>query len=163
MYSVSFTGHRPEKLPYFSEDDPMCLDMKLRLKTQIEKLICEGADSFFSGMARGVDIWCAEIVIELKDKYPGLMLTAVIPCRTQTNGWDGKSVIRYRNILERCDKTVYISEEYSKACMLKRDRALVEMCDVLVAVFDGTKGGTKYTVGYAEKKHKKVIVIPPIQ
>lgn len=162
MYSVSFTGHRPEKLPYFSEDDPMCADMKQRLRIQVEKLIGEGADSFFSGMARGVDIWSAEIVIELKSKYPGLKLTAVIPCKAQTNNWDEKSVIRYRNILEQCDKTIYISDEYNKSCMLKRDRALVDMCDVLVAVFDGTKGGTKYTVDYAKKKHKKIIVIPPM-
>ncbi|MCH5207289.1 MAG: DUF1273 family protein [Oscillospiraceae bacterium] len=162
MYSVSFTGHRPEKLPYFSEDDPMFIDMKQRLKAQIEKLIDEGADGFFSGMARGVDIWSAEIIIELKSKYPGLKLTAVIPCRTQTSNWDEDSVIRYNNILKQCDKAIYISDEYNKTCMLKRDRALVDMCDVLVAVFDGTKGGTKYTVDYAEKKHKKIIVIPPM-
>ena len=162
MYNVSFTGHRPEKLPYFSEDDPMCADMKQRLRAQVEKLIVEGADSFFSGMARGVDIWSAELVIELKGKYPELKLTAVIPCKTQTNNWDGDSVVRYNNILKHCDKKIYISDEYNKSCMLKRDRALVDMCDVLIAVFDGTSGGTKYTVDYAEKKRKKVIIIPPM-
>lgn len=162
MYSVSFTGHRPEKLPYFSEEDPMCLDVKQRLREQIENLIKEGADNFFSGMARGVDIWCAEIVIELKEKYPQIKLTAVIPCKTQTNGWDEESAVRYRIILSKCDKAIYTSEAYSKSCMLKRDRALVELCDILVAVFDGTRGGTKYTVDYANKKKKKVIVIPPM-
>ena len=162
MYKVSFTGHRPEKLPYFSEDDPMCVDLKERLKTQIEKLINDGADSFFTGMARGVDIWCAEIVLELKQKYPAIQLTAVIPCKNQANKWGGSDKIRYENILNRCNKAVFISEEYDKTCMLKRDRALVELCDVLIAVFDGTKGGTKYTVEYAGKKHKKVIIIPPM-
>ncbi|MCH5205061.1 MAG: DUF1273 family protein [Oscillospiraceae bacterium] len=162
MYSVSFTGHRPEKLPYFSEDDPMCIDLKQRLKTQIEMLINEGADSFFSGMARGVDLWCAEIIIELKCKFPELKLTAVIPCKTQTNNWDDQSIIRYNNILEHCDKKIYISDNYNKSCMLKRDRAIVELCDVLIAVFDGAKGGTEYTVKYAEKKRKKVIIIPPM-
>ncbi len=162
MYSVSFTGHRPEKLPYFSEDDPMCIDVKERIKQQVEKLINEGADSFNSGMARGVDIWCAEIVLEFKEKYPHIKLTAVIPCKTQTRNWGYNDAERYRNILAKCDKTIYTSEEYSKSCMLKRDRALVEMCDVLIAVFDGTKGGTKYTVDYANKKMKKVIIIPPM-
>ena len=160
MYKVSFTGHRPEKLPYFSEDDPLCVDLKQRLKTQIEKLINEGADCFFSGMARGVDMWCAEIVLELKQKYPEITLTAVIPCKTQSNSWSGDSKIRYEKILKSCSKIIYTSEIYDKTCMLKRDRALVELCDVLVAVFDGTKGGTKYTVDYAEKKHKKVIIVP---
>lgn len=162
MYNVSFTGHRPEKLPYFSEDDPMCVDMKQRLKTQIEELIIEGADSFYTGMARGVDTWCAEIVIELKRKYPGINLTAVIPCKTQTSGWNAEDTSRYESILKHCDKTIYTSTAYSKSCMLKRDRALVDLCDVLVAVFDGTKGGTKYTVDYAEKVHRKVIIIPPV-
>lgn len=161
MYNVSFTGHRPEKLPYYGENDPLCEDLKQRLKIQIEKLIIDGADSFFSGMARGVDMWCAEIVIELKAKYPELKLTAVIPCKTQANGWNLSNKLRYNNILEHCDKKIYISDEYSKGCMLRRDRALVELCDVLVAVFDGKKGGTKYTVDYAEKSRKKVVMIPP--
>ena len=46
--------------------------------------------------------------------------------------------------------------------MLKRDRALVELCDVLVAVFDGKPGGTKYTVDYAAKKGRKTSLIPPL-
>ena len=140
MYSVSFTGHRPEKLPYFCDDDPMLVDMKERLKIQIEKLIAEGAECFYSGMARGADIWCAQIVIELKNKYPDIKLSAVIPCKTQTEKWDETSTAVYNDILSKCDKTIYISDKYTKTCMLKRDRALVDLCDVLVAVFDGTKG-----------------------
>ena len=162
MYSVSFTGHRPEKLPYFCDDDPMLVDMKERLKIQIEKLIAEGAECFYSGMARGADIWCAQIVIELKNKYPDIKLSAVIPCKTQTEKWDETSTAVYNDILSKCDKTIYISDKYTKTCMLKRDRALVDLCDVLVAVFDGTKGGTKYTVEYAQKMHKRVIIIPPM-
>ena len=69
---------------------------------------------------------------------------------------------RYLDILSKCDKTIYISDSYNKTCMLKRDRALVELCDVLIAVFDGTKGGTKYTVDYAGKMRKKVIIIEPM-
>ncbi len=162
MYSVSFTGHRPEKLPFFSEDDPMLIDLKERLKVQIEKLINDGADFFYSGMARGTDIWCAQIVLELKNKYPYIKLSAVIPCRTQTDKWDEKSIAVYNNILGECFKTIYISENYTKSCMLKRDRALADLCDVLVAVYDGTKGGTKYTIDYAKKLNKKVIIVPPM-
>lgn len=162
MYSVSFTGHRPEKLPFFCEDDPMLINLKDRLRKQIEKLIKEGADCFYSGMARGVDMWCAQIVIELKEKYPNINLTAVIPCKTQAKSWDDQSKDRYRNILSKCDKIIYTSDSYTKSCMLKRDRALVELCDVLVAVFSGTKGGTKYTVDYAGKMQKKVIIIEPM-
>ena len=162
MYKVSFTGHRPEKLPFFSEDDPMLADLKNRLKIQSEKVINEGSDCFFSGMARGVDLWCAEIVIELKQKYPQIKLTAVIPCKSQSSKWSTEDKKRYETVLKQCDKVVYTSESYSQNCMLKRDRALVELCDILVAVFDGSNGGTKYTVDYAGKMHRKVILVPVI-
>ena len=162
MYRVSFTGYRPEKLPFFSEDDPMCKDLKNRLSKQIKKLIEDGADEFFSGMARGVDIWAAEAVLELKRTYPDIKLTAVIPCPEQADSWSREDGDRYHGILEVCDKKLVISPHYSKGCMQKRNKALVDTCDILVAVFDGQSGGTKQTVAYAESKGRKTIVIPPM-
>lgn len=162
MYRVSFTGYRPEKLPFFGEDDPMCIELKNRLSKQIKKLIEDGADEFFSGMARGVDTWAAEAVLELKRTYPHIKLTAVIPCSEQADSWGKEDQDRYRDILEECDKKLVISQHYSKGCMQKRDRALVDMCDVLVAVFDGQKGGTGFTVNYARSKGRKTIVISPM-
>lgn len=162
MYRVSFTGYRPAKLGFFGEDDPMCVDLKQRLSRKIEELYQRGADSFFSGMALGVDIWCAEAVLELKKQHPEVTLTAVIPCRDQDAKWSAADRERYRRIISLCDKVICTSESYTKDCMFKRNRALVELCDVLVAVFDGKSGGTKYTVDYAEKMHKKTILVPPM-
>ena len=162
MYRVSFTGYRPEKLPFFSEDDPMCVELKNRLSKQIEQLIKDGADEFFSGMARGVDMWAAEAVLELKRTYPNIKLTAVIPCPEQADGWIDEDRDRYHAILEACDKKLVISPHYSKGCMQKRNRALVDTCDILVAVFDGQSGGTKQTVDYAKSKGRKTFIIPPM-
>lgn len=159
MYKVSFTGHRPEKLPFFSEEDPMCVDLKNRLKKQIKKLILDGADEFFTGMARGVDMWAAEAVLELKSEFPNITLTAVIPCPDQTKSWNAEDKARYNSILEQCAKKLVISPSYTRGCMLKRDRALVDLCDILVAVFDGQKGGTAYTVDYAKSAGKKTVLV----
>lgn len=162
MYRVSFTGYRPEKLPFFSEDDPMCIELKNRLSKQIEKLIKDGADEFFSGMARGVDTWAAEAVLELKRAYPNITLTAVIPCPEQADSWSDEDRERYHSILEACDKKLVISQHYSKGCMQKRNKALVDTCDILVAVFDGQSGGTKQTVDYAKSKGRKTMLITPM-
>lgn len=162
MYGVSFTGYRPAKLNFFGEDDPMCVDLKERLAQKILMLAENGADRFFSGMALGVDTWCAEAVLELKKNRPEITLTAVIPCRNQAEGWGPSEQQRYKNLLGGCSKIICISESYTKSCMMQRNRALVEMCEVLLAVYDGKKGGTKYTVDYAEKCHKKIIIIPPM-
>lgn len=162
MYRVSFTGYRPQKLGFFAEDDPMCVDLKQRLEKKINELYEYGARQFYSGMALGVDIWAAEAVLKLKKQHPDVVLSAVIPCRNQAEKWSADEQQRYSSVLARCDKVICISEEYTKDCMHKRNRALVELCDVLVAVYDGQSGGTKYTVNFAEKSRKKVIIVPPM-
>lgn len=162
MYRVSFTGYRPSKLPFFSEDDPMCVDLKQRLYKQISELAERGAYEFCSGMALGVDIWCAEAVIELKKTRPEIKLTAVIPCRSQSEKWSEPDKARYDSVLACCDKVICISESYTADCMHKRNRALVELCDILIAVYDGKSGGTKYTVDYAAKLGRKTLVVPPM-
>lgn len=162
MYRVSFTGYRPQKLPFFSEEDPMCVDLKNRIYRQVEKLYEHGADDFYTGMALGVDMWCAEAVLRLREIHPEVRLNAVIPCRGQESRWSAREQQRYQKILAQCSKVMCLSEIYTKECMMKRNRALVELCDLLVAVFDGKPGGTKFTVDYAAKLGRKTIVIPPM-
>ncbi len=139
----------------------MCAALKARLGAVIEQCIKDGADCFFSGMARGTDMWCAEIVLELKKIYPNIKLTAIIPCRTQTNGWTDAEKRRYDKILGECAAVVCVSESYTKSCMMKRNRALVNCCDLLIAVFDGQKGGTANTISYARSKAKEIITVSP--
>ena len=162
MYKVSFTGYRPQKLPFFGEDDPMCVDLKQRIYRQIEKAIENGAGEFFTGMALGVDIWCAEAVLELKISHPEILLTAVLPCRGQEKKWSTDDQRRYHDILNRCDNVLCLSESYTKGCMMTRNRALVDWCDLLIAVYDGKPGGTKHTVDYAAKRGIRTVRIPPL-
>lgn len=104
MYRVSFTGYRPQKLPFFSEEDPMCVDLKNRIYRQVEKLYEHGADDFYTGMALGVDMWCAEAVLRLREIHPEVRLNAVIPCRGQESRWSAREQQRYQKILAQCSK-----------------------------------------------------------
>ncbi|MBE6901142.1 MAG: DUF1273 domain-containing protein [Ruminococcaceae bacterium] len=162
MFRVSFTGYRPAKLPFFGEDDPLCIALKQRIESTVSELAESGAREFFSGMALGVDIWCAEAVLKLKQKYSDIKLTAMIPCHDQDARWNEAERARYHDILSQCDKTICISPVYSKDCMHRRNRALVEICDVLVAVYDGKSGGTKYTVDHATKAGRRIITLSPV-
>ena len=52
----SFTGHRPEKLPWGDqEEDPRCLELKDKLATSVETAYEAGYRHFLCGMARGAD------------------------------------------------------------------------------------------------------------
>ena len=79
-----FTGHRPKKLPFKSnETDERCIRLKEILRNEIKKLIAEkGVNKFISGMAIGTDIICAEIVLDMKKEYD-IVLECAIPCRNQ--------------------------------------------------------------------------------
>ena len=83
MYKVSFTGYRPQKLPFRGESDPACADLKRRIYAEIERLYEHGAGEFYTGMALGVDMWCAEAVLKLKSLHPEVRLVALLPCRGQ--------------------------------------------------------------------------------
>ncbi len=48
---------------------------------------------------------------------------------------------------------------YGKAAPLKRNEKMIELCDMVLIVWDGRSRGTKYTLNCAEKIGKKVILI----
>ena len=49
-------------------------------------------------------------------------------------------------------------KKYGRGAPLKRNNLIVEYADVVVAFWDGISRGTKYTINFAEKIRKKVIV-----
>ena len=72
MKTCAFTGHRPKGLGY-PESDGRCDALKRLLRLMVRRLIQEqGVTHFISGMAQGVDLYAAEIVLELKEQYPRL-------------------------------------------------------------------------------------------
>ena len=63
----------------------------------------------------------------------------------------------YEKIKKEADKIVYISEEYTKSCMMERNRHLVDNSKYCICCFNGQKGGTAYTVSYAKKRGLEII------
>lgn len=161
--TVMFTGHRSQNLPFgFDESNIKCLKLKQIIKTQLCDLIeNESATNFISGMAIGVDMICAEIVLELKKEYANISLECAIPCESQPNRWSESFQQRYYCILNECDKKTVLQKEYTSDCMYKRNKYMVDNSDIVMAVWNGTKSGTGYTVEYAKKKGRKILVFNP--
>lgn len=161
--TCSFTGYRPEKLPFGNdESDFRCVKLKETLTNEIEELINSGYSEFITGMALGIDMICGEIVLELRKKYPHIALSAAIPCKNQERHWDYDSITRYNRILQSVNNIIFVSNtSYFNGCMQKRNRYMVDNCDLLLAVFDGQQGGTMRTVEYAKKTGRRIVVIDP--
>lgn len=158
-----FTGHRPQKLPFgFNEADERCKLLKDRLKEAIEMLIKEhNVTRFISGMALGVDIYSAEIVLSLKEKYPQIALECAIPCENQFIKWSLSMCDRYCDIVCKSDKQTLIQKNYTYDCMQKRNEYMIDNSNFVIAVWNGKPSGTGNTVRYAESKGKNIIRINP--
>jgi len=147
-----FTGHR--KIPVSEYGI-----LKSKLKDVIISLIERGVIYFGAGGGLGFDTLAAETILELKTEYPIIKLILVLPCENQTYNWNVKDIKIFNDIKSKCDKYVYISKNYTRDCMFKRNRHLVDNSSVCVCYKNKDSGGTAYTVRYAEEKKLEIINI----
>lgn len=147
-----FTGHReipPEKRT----------EIIGRLERIITSLYQKGVQYYGAGGALGFDTLAAQTILKLRKKYPDIKLILVLPCLTQTKGWKPEDVEEYERIKVQADKVTYTSQEYTKGCMFKRNRHLVDNSSVCICYLTKNSGGTAYTVSYAKIQGIEVINI----
>ena len=94
---VCFTGHRPEKL---NRSEKSVLG---GLETAIQQAIADGSNVFISGMARGVDIWAAEIVLRFRSEGEDIKLICASPYRGFEKSWSIDWQRRYKEGVHRDD------------------------------------------------------------
>lgn len=147
-----FTGHReipPEEWAGIAD----------RLEHIIISLYQQGIRVYEAGGALGFDTLAARTALRLRENYPGMKLILVLPCLTQTRGWKPEDVAEYESIKAQADHVVYTAQQYTRGCMHKRNRYLVDNSSVCVCYLTKERGGTAYTVNYAEKHKLKIINI----
>ena len=121
------------------------------------KFVEKDFDTFLVGMAIGFDTTCAKIL--LKKRAHNIDIIACIPCEEQDKFFKGKQKEEYIDILNKVDKKIYISKNYTKTCMRERNFFMVDNSSLLVAYYYTHLGGTHITVSYAERYNKEIIYI----
>lgn len=150
----AFTGHRPAQiLGKNNEDTHAFQTLRTTLEAAIRQAIAENFTIFRSGGAMGFDLWAAEAVLHLKAEHPHIQLHFILPCETQANDWPEEWRERYFDLLSQADAVAYIQAKYTGDCMFRRNRALVDGAQLVIAYYDDREtGGTAYTVRYAGKQ-----------
>ena len=126
------------------------------LEDAIEKAINAGYEIFISGMAVGVDVWAAEIVSDKKKDNKDIKLICALPHPNFEKNRSECEKVRYEKILKSADEVKTISEHYFRSCYQKRNCWMVDNSSLVIAAFDGKKGGTKNTIDYARRKGRKI-------
>lgn len=161
--NICFTGHRPEHLT--AEQCGLIIDW---LRMYIEKMIVTFKNvNFISGAARGVDLWAAEIVLEMKEKYKNndIKLTMAVPHKghgigkSWTDGW----AERHNIVLSKADHVVFTHKgTYNWKCMQDRNEWMVDRSNIVIAVWTGKLGGTRNCYVYAAEEKKPIIRFNPL-
>lgn len=186
MIKVCFTGHRPNKLGGYDWNTPKNQAIIKKLKEIIVSTLIEGWNSisytepykavtFYFGGALGVDQMAFNICKEIESENEGeYNFVLAMPFLKQDNNWfkqKDKDELQYEKdeankvvLVDTLDKYKiigYIEGEYYPAKMQKRNEYMVDNSDIVIAVWDGTKGGTYNCVNYAQKLGRKIIQINP--
>ena len=138
-----FTGHRPEKL-FLPE-----AELKAMLGHQIDAAIADGYDTFISGMARGIDVYAAEEVMARLDR--DIKLVCVCPYHDSYMKFGAPWRERCVAIAAHAAMQISVCDHYISSCFSKRNAWMVSNSSRLIAVFDGTRGGTYGTIARAAK------------
>lgn len=146
---VAGTGHRPQKLwpkdPWNTENQKTLADTLTLILQQSRIPI----DRIISGMAQGFDQSLAMAAVSL-----GIPFTAAVPFKGQETAWPDKAQQRYRTLISFADTVVIVSEGgYTPWKMQKRNEYMVDNCTLLMAIWNGTPGGTANCIQYAKTKN----------
>jgi len=160
-----FSGHRPDKLPSGYRELPEAIaPVKAALSAAIDEAITDGYNTFLCGMAQGVDLWAAEEILRRRKSETSLRLIAALPCPEQDARWPYPQRERYRRLLAQipAEARHVTCDSYTPYCMNGRNLWMVEHASRLIAVFDGSTGGTANTVRRAEEHRLLIIKLHPL-
>lgn len=141
---IAGTGHRLKKLGFSDNVFNNLVDLVTNtLKTQ-------NPDKVISGMALGFDQALAVASLNLNIPF-----ISALPFIGQKDVWPNHAQNFYENLLKKADEIVVVSEGgFASWKMQTRNIWMVDNCDLVLALWDGSSGGTKNCLDYVKKCKK---------
>jgi uncharacterized phage-like protein YoqJ len=145
---IAGTGHRPDKLvPGNRQAGYTNATLAALIGLAEKELDLLQPGEVISGVALGWDTALAIAAIRR-----GIPLTCAVPFEGQESRWPQESQDRYNKILSKAKAVVVVSEGgYSAQSMQVRNEWMTDRAQKLLALWNGTPGGTRNCLDYAEK------------
>ena len=154
MNTCAFTGHRNIK---FTHKQALPGLLGRAISYAYEK----GCRRFITGGALGFDTVAAREVLRFRISHPDVSLVLFLPCLDQDAGWSMSQKDAYEYILSHADEVKYISENYDKTCMKRRNQSMAEECDIMIAYVSRDYSGSAQTMRMAISLEKEVYNLYP--
>lgn len=150
MIIVAGTGHRPDKVGGYTSEVAFKLYNTAFDWVEAHK---ETIGHIISGGALGWDQALAGVAREQEIPY-----TMALPFPGFEDRWPMASKHYLHGLMATADKVVYVKDApYAGWKMQARNEYMVDNSDLILALWNGTEGGTANCIHYAEKKRKLIV------
>jgi uncharacterized phage-like protein YoqJ len=153
---IAFTGHRPDKIGgYDLAADQLRVAFARRVLRGLQARYAP--ECFITGMAQGWDIAVAEACRQIELPY-----IAAVPFPEQTETWPRAARRRWDRLCAAAAEVHVLEPSFSIAGLHRRNEWMVNRAGLLVALWDGSSGGTAACMRYAAKVGTATINVWPL-
>lgn len=160
-----FTGHRSRDLPFggnLHKQGMKCLVSSLQML--IIEAINDGYKTFISGMSDGVDLICAQLVLEAarSERYGQIRLVCALPYAQQYREMvSALDKYKYSLLLNDCDEKVVVSVAGNRDRYKLRNQFMVDNSSRIIGLLKEKKcgSGTLQTVNMAKRAGLEMKII----
>lgn len=160
-YVIAFTGHRPPKLGGYGITETKSWLSNV-ISDKLREYALKGPIGVMSGCAQGTDQIAAFEAWLLKREGLDVKLTMVMPYPSFGENWPWQAWKHLEWLLDQADQRIVVSQgPYEVWKLQARNEYLVDYSNLLIAVHDGSSGGTDNTIKYAISKGRPFLRVNP--
>lgn len=132
------TGYKSYELNIFKDDAPEVKYLKLFLKNKLQNLVEEGLEWVLIQGQLGIEMWTAEVVLDLQQNYPELKLGVITPFQNHTERWNEQNQLKYQQIIENADfhDSVHHAPYEGPFQFKQTDQFMLDHTDMTILIYD---------------------------
>ncbi|HLR60450.1 MAG TPA: DUF1273 domain-containing protein [Pseudogracilibacillus sp.] len=137
MKIITVTGYKSMELGIFKESDEKITYIKKSIENRLIALIEEGLEWILTSGQLGVELWTAEVVLELQKTYD--IKLAIIPAfENHHSRWPDDMKIKYAELIQAADfyDAIYLGDYKAPYQFKERDLWLINKSDACLILMD---------------------------
>lgn len=149
------TGYKPHELGIFSVNHPSIEILKYSLRNKIVQSMDEGIEWFVISGQTGIELWAADVILDLKKEGYPAKLAVLIPFLNQEEKYPDPVKTDYHRIMEEADFSDAISKKnYENPAQFRQKNVfLVSNSSGCLIVYDEeSPGSPQYFLSVARQK-----------
>ncbi|EQB34929.1 MULTISPECIES: SLOG family protein [Virgibacillus] len=165
MKILTVTGYKPMEINIFKEDDPRITYIKAAITKRLIPLIEEGLEWILISGQMGIELWTAEVVLDLQQEY-NVKLGIFPPFENQESRWPETIQEKYQMITTTADfyKPIY-KGDYQGAFQFKaKNMWLADKSDACLLLMDSEYPGSTrffYEIAKQVMEEQAIFIITP--